>query len=149
MFYVQYTGGDGNPRFNPPNVLEVKNEEAFEMPTGRRITGMQLFAVPRADLVKLRKKDPLDWLKAETPGVLSADLAPPSTTASKKSPEVPITPYRVSLEKGKLKVNNLPDENKRGAAPANRLHHAVAGAVRPLVRKASQNIKLRRLHCNQ
>jgi hypothetical protein len=132
VFFLKYSAGNGNPFAVPPRITEVKNAEPFEMSGGRRIAGVQLFAVPRADLARLREKDPTNWLSDKTPGVLTATLAPPDTVVSKKLSEVPVTPYRVSVEDGKLKVEKLPVENKRGAAPADRLPRVIAACAASL-----------------
>jgi hypothetical protein len=130
VFFLKYNAGPGNPLAAPPTIVEVKNTEPFEMTGGRRLANVHLFAVPRTDVAKLREKDPkMGWLSDSTPGVLKAPLTPPSTTASIKLKEVPITSYRVVIEEAKLKVELVPAENKRGEAPTNRLPTVVAASA--------------------
>jgi hypothetical protein len=128
VFFLKYNSGNGNPFAAPPRYVEVKNAEPFEMGGGRRIVGVALFAVPRADAAKLREKDPtMAWLSDKTPGVLKADVQAPSTVVSVKVTEVPVTTYRVRLADDKLKVEMAPVEEKRGEAPARRLGLVVVG----------------------
>ena len=126
VFFLKYNAGNGNPFAAPPQVIEVKNAEPFEMPGGRRIVAVQLFAVPRGDAAKLRETNPKDWSTDKTPGVLKADVTAPSTVVSAKLKEAPVTTYRVAVADGKLKVERLPAEEKRGEAPGYRLPVVVA-----------------------
>jgi hypothetical protein len=131
-FFLKYRAGNGNPFAAAPQVLEIKKTEPVEMAGGRRLAEVQLFAVPRADVAKLREKDPTNWLSDKTPGVLLATVEPPSTVVSKKLTEVPVTVYRVSLKEGKLKVEKVPEETKRGAAPTDRLPWVMAASAASL-----------------
>jgi hypothetical protein len=132
-FVLKYNSGNGNPLAAPPKYIDVKNAEPFEMPGGRRIALVQLFAVPRAEAAKLRENDPtMAWLSDKTPGVLKADVQAPSTVAPAKATEVPVTTYRVSMAGDKLKVEMVKTEEKRGQGPTGRVGVAVAAGAAAL-----------------
>jgi hypothetical protein len=132
VFFLKYNAGNGNPFAAAPTVIEVKNAEPFDMAGGRRIAAVQLFAVPKADAAKLRETNPKEWGTDKTPGVLKADVTAPNTVVSSKLKEVPVTTYRVSVADGKMKVEMLAAENKRGEAPADRLPRVAAASAAAL-----------------
>ena len=117
-FFLKYNSGRGNPFASPPYRMELKNGEVFEMKGGRRIAGMQLFALPRDDAEKLKAKDPtLAWVNEKTEGLLKANVIQPSTTAPADTKEVPVTAYRAAIKENKLTVEILPRDQKRSEAP--------------------------------
>jgi hypothetical protein len=117
VFFLKWKAGNGNPNVAPTVYRAVKNGEVFEITGGRRIIGVQLFAVPKDVAAKHEKDATMEWLDKEA-GVLKADVVAPNTVVSVKLTEAPTTPYKVSVADGKMKVEKQAEEVKTGAAPS-------------------------------
>jgi len=128
VFHLRFLTFQGGPGGVPHRLLEVKDSNAFNLNASRRLIDMKLLAMERKEFDKRAKNDrSLKWLTDKTEGVLSAEVAPPSTTAPASVKEAPVTSYRVLLKEGKLTVELVPDKKPGAAAPAGREPFWVAG----------------------
>jgi hypothetical protein len=127
-FFLKFRTANGNPFAAPPVHVEVKNAEPFTLLTARRITGVELFALPAREAKKRRAEDSsLKWLDPKTPGLLSAGVKAPPTVTSRKDSEVPVTTYKVTIKDGKLIVESPTVEKKSEAPGIDRTRTLVAG----------------------
>jgi hypothetical protein len=130
-FFLKFRTSNGNPFAAPPVYVEVKNAEPFTLEAARRISGVELFALPVEEARKRRVEDgSFKWLNPRTPGVLSATVKAPPTVSSRKDSEVPVTTYQVTINKdGKLSVESVTAERKSEAPSIDRTRTLAAGVT--------------------
>jgi hypothetical protein len=118
VFHLRFLTFSGGPSGIPYRVMEVKDSEPFNLNAQRRLYDMKLLAMDRKEFEKRAKDDPsLKWLTDKTEGVLSVAVSPPSTTASVKVKEAPVTTYRVNLKEGKLSAERVGEGKRTDAGP--------------------------------
>lgn len=118
VFFLRYLSSVSPPIDGiPPMVFEVKDSKPIDLGGGRFILVYEFFALTKDDFARRLKDDPSrKWLKADTPGVLRADINGPITIAKERDKADPVTSYRVSIKNGKL-FANLVKDNQRSEAP--------------------------------
>lgn len=117
VFFLRFLTFTGGPSGTPHKLIEVKNGRPFNLNAQRRLTDMSLLALDRKTYEAKAKDAPAaKWLTDKTEGVLKATVPTPATTAPASLKEVPVTPYRVTLTEGKLRVEQIAVK-KTGAAP--------------------------------
>ncbi|QDU25724.1 hypothetical protein ETAA8_07940 [Anatilimnocola aggregata] len=105
VFQLRVFSFAGSPSGAMHKYTPVKDDKPFTLNVERRLGSVELLAMQRDEFAKRAKADPsLKWLTAETAGVLSAELDPPSTVGDKKRKTASITKYTVELKEGKLVV---------------------------------------------
>lgn len=129
VFFLRFQTGNGNPFAAPARVVELKNKGPFPLKAGRRIANMVVLAMTRKDFDKRKTDDPaFAWLTKDSTDVQKAMIEAPSTTASAKDKQVPVTEYRVDMKEGKLTVELLKKDKPRSeASPDGRLPQVAFG----------------------
>ena len=104
VFYLRFHSFTGSPAGVPHTLLRVKDTKPFNLNAQRRLSNLELIAIPKADFEKFAKDDPtLAWLHKKTEGVLRAETEAPSTVAPANK-EAPTTVYRIHITGGRLTV---------------------------------------------
>lgn len=85
----------------------VPDGKSFNLKCERRLIDMQLLGLKREEFDRRAKEDKsLQWLTDEVPGVLAAEVSPPSTVGKRGQP-TPVSQYRVTLKDGVLQVEEI------------------------------------------
>lgn len=117
VFYLRFLTFTGGPGGVPYKLVAVKDTKDFALGAQRRLINMQLLALERKEFEKRAKEDSsLKWLTDKSEGVLAARVNTPSTTA-RRNEKPPVTTYRVTLEDGKLKVEQVQSKKTSDATP--------------------------------
>jgi hypothetical protein len=117
VFFLRFLTFAGGPSGVPHTLIEVADAKPFNLNAQRRLLDFTLLAMDRKTYEAKSKDAPAaKWLTDKTEGVLKAAVPTPSTTAPASLKEVPVTPYRVTLTDGKLKVEQIAMK-KTSAAP--------------------------------